>query len=97
MSGRLVLLPGPAVQPARSAICAYDGVSNWRRFFLERLTKIAERYPPRIEVELDALADMAKTLVDGGIIMSRLMRDKKILPQQIMLYRDYVRAVFLGA
>ncbi len=33
----------------------------------------------------------------GGIIMSRVMRDKAILPQQIMLYRDFVRAVFLGA
>ena len=76
---------------------AFDGVSNWRRFFLDRLRKIAERYPPRIAVELGALADMANTLVDGGIIMSRIMRDKKVLPQQIMLYRDFVRAVFLGA
>jgi len=76
---------------------AFDGVSSWRRFFLDRLTKIAERYPPRIAVELGALADMANTLVDGGIIMSRIMRDKKVLPQQIMLYRDFVRAVFLGA
>jgi AcrR family transcriptional regulator len=76
---------------------AFDGVSNWRKFFLERLTRIAERYPPKIQVELGALADMANTLVDGGIVLSRVMRDKSILPQQIMLYRDFVRAVFLGA
>ncbi len=76
---------------------AFDGVNNWRQLFLDRLTKIAERYPPRIAVELDALADMANTLVDGGIILSRVMRDKTILPQQIMLYRDFVRALFLGA
>lgn len=74
-----------------------DGVSSWRRFFLDRLTLIAERHPRRIKIELEALADMANTLVDGGIIMSRIMRDKNILPQQIMLYRDFVRAVFLGA
>jgi AcrR family transcriptional regulator len=76
---------------------AFDGVSNWRKFFLDRLTRIAERYPPRIPVELGALADMANTLVDGGIILSRVMRDRNILPQQIMLYREFVRAVFLGA
>ena len=76
---------------------AFDGVSNWRRFFLERLTLIDRRYPRKIDVELGALADMANTLVDGGIILSRIMRDKAILPQQIMLYRDFVRAVFLGA
>jgi AcrR family transcriptional regulator len=75
---------------------AFDGVNNWRRFFLDRLTKIAERYPPKIAVEFGALADMANAIMDGGIIQSRIMRDKAILPQQIMLYRDFVRAVFLG-
>ncbi|HJT15387.1 MAG TPA: TetR/AcrR family transcriptional regulator [Dongiaceae bacterium] len=73
-----------------------EGVSSWRKFFLDRLTLIAERHPPRIKIELEALADMANALVDGGIIMSRIMRDKNILPQQIMLYRDFVRTVFLG-
>ena len=76
---------------------AFDGVSNWRKFFMTRLTRIAGRYPPRIPVDLGALADMANTLIDGGIVLSRVMRDKSILPQQIMLYRDFVRAVFLGA
>ena len=75
---------------------AFDGVNNWRRFILDRLAKIAERYPPKIAVELGALADMANAIMDGGIIQSRIMRDKAILPQQIMLYRDFVRAVFLG-
>jgi AcrR family transcriptional regulator len=75
---------------------AFDGVSNWRKFFRDRLARIAERYPPKIKLELDVLADMANTLVDGGIILSRVMRDKDILPRQIMLYRDFVRTVFLG-
>lgn len=46
--------------------------------------------------ELDALADMVSALVDGGIVVSKVFRDKDILPKQIMLYRDFVRAVFLG-
>ena len=75
----------------------FRGVAGWRKIFLDRLTRIAERYPPKIPVDLEALADMANTLVDGGIILSRVMRDRHILPQQIMLYRDFVRAVFLGA
>jgi TetR/AcrR family transcriptional repressor of nem operon len=76
---------------------SYQGVAGWRKLFLERLKRIAERYPPKIPVDLAALADMANALVDGGIIQSRVMRDRAILPQQIMLYRDFVRAVFLGA
>ena len=39
---------------------------------------------------------MADTLVDGSIIMSKLMRDREVLPRQIMLDRTFVRAVFLG-
>jgi hypothetical protein len=39
---------------------------------------------------------MANTLVDGGIIMSRVLVDKAILPRQILLYREFIRAVFLG-
>jgi AcrR family transcriptional regulator len=72
------------------------GVELWRRIFRDRLAAIAERHPPRLAVDLDDLADMANALTDGGIILSRLMRDKDALPRQIMLYREFVRAVFVG-
>jgi len=71
------------------------GVQGWRRIFRERLDRIAARYPPRIAVDLDDLADMANTLVDGGIILSKVLKDKDVLPRQVML-REFVRAVFLG-
>jgi hypothetical protein len=29
--------------------------------------------------------------------LSKLMHDKEVLPRQVMLYREFVRAVFLGA
>jgi AcrR family transcriptional regulator len=72
------------------------GVEGWRRIFRDRLAAIAVRHPPRIAVDLDDLADMANTLVDGGIILSKLMRDGEVLPRQVLLYREFVRAVFLG-
>jgi AcrR family transcriptional regulator len=74
-----------------------EGMQGWRRLFRDRLAAIAQRHPPRIPVDLDDLADMANTLVDGGIILSKLMHDKEVLPRQVMLYREFVRAVFLGA
>lgn len=72
------------------------GVLRWRRLFRERLDRIAERYPPQIEVDLDTMADMVSVLVDGGIIISRVVNDKDLLPKQIMQYREFVRAAFLG-
>jgi len=71
------------------------GVAGWRKLFRERLERVAARYPPRIDVSIDDLADMANTLVDGGIIMSKVLKDRDILPRQILLYREFVRTVFL--
>jgi len=73
------------------------GVLRWRRRFRERLDLIVARYPPRCDVDLDALADMLSAVVDGGIIISKVLRDKTVLPKQVMLFREFVRAIFLGS
>jgi AcrR family transcriptional regulator len=79
-------------------VCALnaEAVLAWRLRFRQHLDLIAESYPPKINVDLDALADMLSVLVDGGIIISKVVRDKNVLPQQIMLFRDYIRLIFLG-
>jgi TetR/AcrR family transcriptional repressor of nem operon len=72
------------------------GVLGWRERFRERLEQIAARYPPRIPVDLNDLADMLSVIADGGIILSKVVKDKEALPRQVMLYRDFVRMVFAG-
>lgn len=74
-----------------------EGILAWRHRFRERLEAIARLYPPRSEVDLDAMADMAATLVEGGLILGRVLRDPTILPRQILLYRDLVRTTFTPA
>ena len=69
---------------------------GWRRRFRERLDLIASRYPQRIAVDLDELADMLSAIAEGGIVVSKVMRQKTALSQQLMLYREFIRAVFLG-
>jgi AcrR family transcriptional regulator len=73
-----------------------EGPLAWRRRFRDRLDLIAARYPPKVEVDFDALADMASTLVEGGLILGRSLQDVAILPKQVLLYRDFVRTIFLG-
>jgi AcrR family transcriptional regulator len=73
-----------------------EGLLAWRRRFRERLDLIAARYPPKVDVDVDALSDMATTLVEGGLILGRSLQDVAILPKQILLYRDFVRTIFLG-
>ena len=71
-----------------------EAVLAWRRRFRERLDRIAERYPPRISVDLDQLADMLAALVDGGIIQSKVLKDNMALPRQVLLFREFIRMVF---
>jgi TetR/AcrR family transcriptional regulator, transcriptional repressor for nem operon len=71
-----------------------QGVLQWRHRFRERLDLIARKYPPKQEVDFEAHADMAMALVEGGLVMMRLMKDTTILPRQILLYRDLVRWTF---
>ena len=70
---------------------------GWRQRFRERLETIAKRYPPRIKVDLDDLADTLSVIADGGIILSKVVKDKEALARQVMLYRDFVRLIFLGS
>ncbi|MFN3745642.1 MAG: TetR/AcrR family transcriptional regulator [Hyphomicrobiaceae bacterium] len=71
-----------------------SAVLAWRKRFRARLDLIAERYPPRIAVDLDDLADMLSAIADGGIILSKVLKDRTALSRQMMLYRDFVRTVF---
>lgn len=70
---------------------------GWRERFRERLELIARRYPPRIPVDLGDLADMLSVIADGGIILAKVVKDRDALPRQILLYRDFIRMIFLGA
>lgn len=71
-----------------------EGMLAWRRRFRPMLERISDRYPPRETVDLDGMADMLSTLVEGGLVMGRALRDPAILPRQILLFRDFVRQTF---
>lgn len=73
-----------------------EGHRIWRTRFRERLDRIAARYPPKIEVDLNDMADMLSSVADGGIILSKSLSQPDVLPRQIMQYRAYVKLVFGG-
>jgi TetR/AcrR family transcriptional repressor of nem operon len=73
------------------------GILAWRARFAVRLQAIAERYPPRLNVDLTDVADMLSALADGGIILSKGLGEPEALPRMINLYREFVRTLFLGA
>ena len=70
------------------------GTLTWRTRFGGYLEEIARVHPPRIEVDLQALADMVSALVEGGIVLNKLLKEPKLLATQIMLYRSFIQQVF---
>jgi len=72
-----------------------DGTLSWRRLFAEQLTLIEQTYQPKLETSIDDLADMLSACLEGGIILSRILKDPRCLVKQILQYRDYLRLLYL--
>ncbi|WP_323796194.1 TetR/AcrR family transcriptional regulator [Nisaea sp.] len=71
-----------------------QAVLNWRRRFAKAFQDICDRYPPRDDVSVDALADMVSNTVEGAIVMSKALKDPKVMVEQILLLRSYIKLLF---
>lgn len=71
-----------------------QAVRAWRRRFRGLLDEIVAKYPPRDPVNLDMLADMLNTTVEGGIVMAKSFHEPRLLAEQILLYRSYIKLLF---
>ena len=74
-----------------------DTTMSWNARFRGYLEEIAAVYPIRDGFELNELAEALSCLVDGGIILARIMNDPARLERQVMTYRSFVRMVFAPA
>lgn len=74
-----------------------EAIQAWRVRFRAEFERIAEVYPPKVDVDLDHLADMITVVVEGGIVLSKAIGNPRALADQLLLFRTYVRTVFLGS
>ncbi len=72
-----------------------EGAMLWRRRFRAMLDEVATRYRPRDPVELDDLADMVSTVLEGGIVLAKAMHEPDVLRRQILTFRALVQALFV--
>jgi len=72
-----------------------DAMFSWRDMFRQRFAEIAEKYPPREEVDLDDLADTVSTMVEGGIIMVKVLKQEDIIGRQTMIFRSLIKTLFV--
>ncbi len=69
-------------------------VLGWRARFREVFEEVAAVYPPRDDVDFDALADFVSTVVEGGIVIAKSLGEPKTTAGQVMLLRQYVKLLF---
>ncbi|MCD2180923.1 TetR/AcrR family transcriptional regulator [Rhizobium sp. GN54] len=68
----------------------------WRSRFRAMFAEIMEVYEPREPLDPDRLADMVSTVLEGGIVMSKALREPSSLPDQLLVLRSFVRMLFRG-
>lgn len=69
-------------------------IEEWRDAFRDQIDRVNLKYPQRLDVETDTLADMLTSIIEGGIIVSKAMNDQRLLPAQILQYRNYIRLLY---
>lgn len=71
-----------------------QAILGWRARFRAMFEEIAAVYPPKVDVDLDALGDMVSCVVEGGLILQRALGETNTTSAQIMQLRTYIRLLF---
>jgi len=69
-------------------------ILGWRKRFRGMFEEIAAVYEPQDSVNLDALGDMVSSVVEGGLVLQRALREHNSASEQIMLLRSYLKLLF---
>jgi TetR/AcrR family transcriptional repressor of nem operon len=67
---------------------------TWRDRLARKLREAAKVHPPRVSVDLDALADHLSATYEGAFMMGRAMNDPALMRRQVELVRLYVALLF---
>ncbi|MGH3109795.1 MAG: TetR/AcrR family transcriptional regulator [Gaiellaceae bacterium] len=71
-----------------------DAMLAWRTRTRAKLDAVAARYPPRVPVDLDALADQGLAVYEGAFVLSRALGEPELLRGQLRHFRTYLELLF---
>ncbi len=66
----------------------------WRRIIAAKLKEVTEEYTPRIDVDLDSLADSISVVTEGGFVVARVLKEPEVLADHLIHLRNYVELLF---
>ena len=71
-----------------------EAVLAWRAKTRSLLDEVVSRYPPKVPVDLDALADQGLAVYEGTFILSRALGRPELLRGQLQHFRNYLELLF---
>ena len=70
------------------------GMVRWRKMLIEMLEAVGREYRMETEIPLETVADMFTAIIEGGIMLARNFDDNRLLVEQIMAYRAFIRVLY---
>ncbi len=71
-----------------------SGILNWRQMIIAQLEAIDTKYPMNPEMAHETLADMFTAIIEGGIMLARNFDDNRLLVEQLLAYRSFIRMLY---
>ena len=71
-----------------------DYLLRTRQRFADWLKEIVELHPPKMDADLNALADHLTVIVEGAIIYAKALRDPDMMGRQTRLFRSHIKLLF---
>ncbi|UWU22009.1 TetR/AcrR family transcriptional regulator [Rhizobium sp. CB3060] len=71
-----------------------EAALTWRRRFRRMFEEIMVVYEPREPLDVDQLADMVSTVLEGGIVLSKALKEPNSLADQILVFRSFIKMLF---
>ncbi len=72
----------------------FDTAMRWRARFRQWFLDIETRYRPVTAIDLDTIADSFSAMIEGSIVLTRALNDRKLLGRQLRLFRDMVKTTY---
>ena len=69
-------------------------VLAWRERLGAKLREVAAAHPPRLEVDLEVVADQMWSTFEGSFILSRTLGVPTVVAGQLRQYRNYLELLF---
>ncbi|MGD8839118.1 MAG: TetR/AcrR family transcriptional regulator [Gammaproteobacteria bacterium] len=71
-----------------------EGMLRWRKMIMDQLRQVDRQYATTSDISPETLADMFTAIIEGGIMLARNFDDNRLLVNQIMAYRSFIRVLY---